>query len=183
MAGRKGRPLGPVGDRGRRRARMRTRYRLRPAPSGCGPRRIEGRFAVGRSARRSWCASGSAMASRYLDELVRYHQDSNFPSEFRSLGRTLKRWRHQITSPGPTLEPRTGPPRGQPPSSSDSRRAPDFRRYRIRSVVYAGRTHRALLATITPALKSEAPVSLTHQVHGSSWRSDLLSTRAVLCSR
>jgi transposase len=93
------------------------------------------------------------LAGRYLDELAADLQDSTFPIEVRSLGRTLERWRHQIVA-WHRARPTNGPAEAINNLVKRVKRgAFGFRRftaYRIRSLLYAGRPDWNLLATVTP---------------------------------
>lgn len=93
------------------------------------------------------------LAERYLGALADDLQDSEFPPEVRSLGRTLKRWMRQIcnwtlarASNGPAEAINNLVKRVKRVAFGFRR----FRNYRIRSLLYAGRPDWNLLATITP---------------------------------
>ena len=86
---------------------------------------------------------------RLCDDMV----DTDNPIEVRSLGRTLKRWRHQIVA-WHTAHVTNGPTEAVNNSIKRVKRAAfgftSFRNYRIRSLLYAGKPDWALLATIKP---------------------------------
>jgi len=80
-------------------------------------------------------------------------QDPDLPVEANMLGRTLTRWRHQIAAwhrshhtNGPTEAANNLIKRVKRAAFGFS----NFRHYRIRALLYAGRPNWALLATITP---------------------------------
>jgi len=80
-------------------------------------------------------------------------QDTDYPIEARSLGRTLLRWKHQIAawhrahvSNGPTEAVNNLVKRVKRAAFGFA----SFRNYRIRSLLYAGKPNWNLLATITP---------------------------------
>ncbi len=86
---------------------------------------------------------------RFADDLV----GNENPVEVRSLGRTLRRWKHQIAawhqahvSNGPTEAINNLIKRVKRGACGFTR----FRNYRIRSLLYAGKPNWELLATITP---------------------------------
>jgi transposase len=93
------------------------------------------------------------LAVEWVDEIVRDFADSEMPFEVRRLGRTIGKWRHQITawhrshvSNGPTEAVNNLVKRVK-------RTAFGFRRfdhYRIRSLIYAGKPNWTLLNTLTP---------------------------------
>ena len=104
------------------------------------------------------------LAERYLAELADDLQDDEFPREVRSLGRTLTRWRTQITN-----WHRAGASNGPAEAINNLvkrvKRAAfgfrKFRHYRIRSLLYAGRPDWTLLATITPTPRSLVNMGLS----------------------
>lgn len=93
------------------------------------------------------------MARRYLDELAGDLQDPTFPPEVRQLGRTLKRWRHQIVA-WHHARATNGPAEAVNNLIKRVKRVAfgfrRFRHYRIRALLYAGKPNWDLLATITP---------------------------------
>ena len=92
-------------------------------------------------------------ALAYVNELARDLQDETCPPEIRQLGRTLKRWRAQITNwhlahltDGPTEAANNLIKRVKRGGFGFT----NFRNYRIRVLLYAGRPNWKLLPTITP---------------------------------
>lgn len=93
------------------------------------------------------------LACEFVDQLIDDLGDSSMPLEVRSIGRTLARWRHQITawhqarvSNGPTEAVNNLVKRIKRVAFGIT----NFRNYRIRALLYAGRPNWDLLATITP---------------------------------
>lgn len=88
------------------------------------------------------------LAEQWIDELVRDCTDASMPLEVRRLGRTLKKWRDQITA-----WHRSGVSNGPTEAVNDlvkrvKRTAFGFRRYthyRISALLYAGRPNWELL--------------------------------------
>ncbi len=90
------------------------------------------------------------LAVEWVDEIVRDFADREMPDEVRRLGRSIARWRDQITawhrshvSNGPT----------EAANNLVKRVAfgmRNFDHYRIRSLLYAGRPNWTLLDTVTP---------------------------------
>jgi transposase len=79
--------------------------------------------------------------------------DPDNPVEVRSLGRTLRRWKHQIAawheahvSNGPTEAANNLIKRVKRGAFGFT----SFRNYRVRSLLYAGKPNWGLLATIAP---------------------------------
>ena len=93
------------------------------------------------------------LAEKYLAELATDLQDETFPPEVRSLGRTLARWHTQISN-WHRARASNGPAEAINNLVKRVKRAAfgfrEFRNYRIRSLLYAGRPDWTLLATITP---------------------------------
>jgi transposase len=94
-----------------------------------------------------------ATAVAYVDDLARDLQDESCPPEIRQLGRTLRRWRVEITnwhlarlSNGPTEAANNLIKRIKRGGFGFT----NFRNYRVRVLLYAGRPNWALLPTITP---------------------------------
>jgi len=92
---------------------------------------------------------------QWVSELARDLQDKDYPIEARSLGRTLKRWKHQIAtwhaaqvSNGPTEAVNNLIKRAKHAAFGFT----SFRNYRIRSLLYAGKPNWDLLKTIMPAV-------------------------------
>jgi len=93
------------------------------------------------------------LALEWLERLCDDMVDTDNPIEVRSLGRTLKRWRHQIVA-WHTAHVTNGPTEAVNNLIKRVKRAAfgftSFRNYRIRSLLYAGKPDWALLATIKP---------------------------------
>lgn len=93
------------------------------------------------------------VALEFVTELARDLQHEDLPPEVRQLGRTLRRWRHQIAawhqahlSNGPTEAANNLVKRIKRVGFGFT----NFRNYRVRVLLYAGRPNWALLPTITP---------------------------------
>jgi transposase len=93
------------------------------------------------------------LALEWVTRLGHDLQDADCPPEIRRLGRTLIRWRHQIAawhrahvSNGPTEAANNLIKRIKRVAFGFTQ----FRNYRIRTLLYAGRPNWSLLATITP---------------------------------
>jgi transposase len=93
------------------------------------------------------------LAVEFVDRLGRDLQDASCPIEVRSLGRTLIRWKHQIAawhqahvSNGPTEAANNLIKRVKRVAFGLT----NFRNYRTRVLLYAGRPNWDLLPTITP---------------------------------
>jgi len=93
------------------------------------------------------------LALQWLDELAADLSDKIRPPEVRTLGRTLKRWRLEITawhachfSNGPTEAMNNLIKRVKRVAFGFT----SFRNYRIRSLLYAGKPNWSLLESITP---------------------------------
>jgi transposase len=97
--------------------------------------------------------SDPALALQWVDQLGADLQDKDYPSEARSLGRTLIRWKHQIAA-WHEAHVSNGPTEAVNNLIKRVKRAAfgftSFRNYRIRSLLYAGKPNWDLLATITP---------------------------------
>jgi transposase len=93
------------------------------------------------------------LALEWLERLCDDMADADNPIEVRSLARTLKRWKHQITA-WHTAHVSNGPTEAVNNLIKRVKRAAfgftSFRNYRIRSLLYAGKPNWDLLATITP---------------------------------
>lgn len=94
-----------------------------------------------------------ALAAEFVTRLGADLQDADYPPEVRRLGRTLHRWRHQIAAWH--LSHRTnGPTEAANNLLKRVKRVAfgftNFRNYRVRALLYAGRPNWQLLATITP---------------------------------
>jgi len=93
------------------------------------------------------------LATEFVDQLARDLQDDSCPPEVNSLGRTIARWRDQITA-WHTARVSNGPTEAINNLIKRIKRIGfGFRRfanYRIRVLLYAGRPNWDLLATVTP---------------------------------
>jgi len=93
------------------------------------------------------------LALAYVERLAADMADRDQPIEVRSLGRTLKRWRHQIAA-WHTAQVTNGPTEAANNLIKRVKRAAfgftSFRNYRIRALLYAGKPNWSLLSTITP---------------------------------
>jgi transposase len=93
------------------------------------------------------------LALHWVEQLGADLQDTDYPSEARSLGRTLIRWKHQIAA-WHEAHVSNGPTEAVNNLIKRVKRAAfgftSFRNYRIRSLLYAGKPNWDLLATITP---------------------------------
>ena len=89
----------------------------------------------------------------FVSELAQDLQDESCPREINRLGRTLWRWRHEITA-WHTAHVTNGPTEAINGLIKRVKRAAFgmkvFQHYRIRALLYAGRPNWALLDTITP---------------------------------
>jgi len=99
-------------------------------------------------------AHGDAdLALEWVTQLGNDLQDTDYPIEARSLGRTLIRWKHQIAA-WHRAHVSNGPTEAVNNLIKRVKRAAfgftSFRNYRIRSLLYAGKPNWNLLATITP---------------------------------
>ena len=93
------------------------------------------------------------LASQFVDQLTDDLQDSSMPLEVRALGRTIARWRDQIVawhrarvSNGPTEAINNLIKRVKRVAFGIT----NFRNYRIRALLYAGKPNWDLLATLKP---------------------------------
>ncbi len=93
------------------------------------------------------------LARKWLDRLCDDLQDETFPPETRSLGRTLARWRDQITA-WHDAQVTNGPTEAINNLIKRVKRVAfgftNFANYRIRTLLYAGKPNWNLLHTITP---------------------------------
>jgi transposase len=93
------------------------------------------------------------LALVFVERLADDMCDPDNPIEVRSLGRTLRRWKHQIAA-WHQAHVSNGPTEAANNLIKRVKRAAfgftSFRNYRIRSLLYAGKPNWALLATITP---------------------------------
>ncbi len=94
-----------------------------------------------------------ALALEWVEQLGADLLDADYPSEARSLGRTLIRWKHQIAA-WHKAQVSNGPTEAVNNLIKRVKRAAfgftSFRNYRIRSLLYAGKPNWNLLAKITP---------------------------------
>ena len=93
------------------------------------------------------------LALTFVERLAADMTEPDNPIEVRSLGRTLRRWKHQIAA-WHSAHVSNGPTEAANNLIKRVKRAAfgftSFRNYRIRSVLYAGKPNWGLLATITP---------------------------------
>ena len=93
------------------------------------------------------------LALRWLDELSADLADGMRPPEVRSLGRTLKRWRSEITA-WHACHFTNGPTEAMNNLIKRVKRVAfgftSFRNYRVRALLYAGKPDWSLLKTIAP---------------------------------
>lgn len=93
------------------------------------------------------------LALEWLERLCEDMADTDNPIEVRSLGRTLRRWKHQIVA-WHSAHVTNGPTEAVNNLIKRVKRAAfgfkSFRNYRIRSLLYAGKPDWSLLATVTP---------------------------------
>ena len=94
-----------------------------------------------------------ALALEWIDALVDDLTDTMRPPEVRSLGRTLKRWRIEITA-WHACHFTNGPTEAMNNLIKRVKRVAfgftSFRNYRIRALLYAGKPDRSLLHSVTP---------------------------------
>jgi transposase len=158
--GHRGRKHDPL-YRARRRLMM-ARQRL----SADGHERLMGLLRAGDPRREVWFAwnakevvrqtydhTDPELAEAWVDEIVRDFADREMPPEVRRLGRTIGRWRHQIVawhrshvSNGPTEAVNNLVKRVKRVAFGMR----NFRHYRIRSLLYAGKPNWTLLNQLTP---------------------------------
>jgi transposase len=97
--------------------------------------------------------TNTELALQFVERLSADMADADNPGEVRSLGRTLKRWKLQITA-WHTAHVTNGPTEAVNNLIKRVKRAAfgfaSFENYRIRSLLYAGKPNWALLATIRP---------------------------------
>jgi len=93
------------------------------------------------------------LAGEWIDELIRDMAEPTFPPEVRSLGRTLSRWRHEIIawhetriSNGPTEAANNLIKRVKRGAFGFT----NFRHYRVRALLYAGKPNWDLLDSVIP---------------------------------
>jgi len=97
--------------------------------------------------------SDAALALEYVDRLAEDMVDQVQPTEVRSLGRTLGRWRLQIAA-WHTFHVSNGPTEAMNNMIKRVKRAAfgftNFANYRIRSLLYAGKPDWSLIGVVTP---------------------------------
>jgi transposase len=103
--------------------------------------------------RQTYDHNDASLAGEWVDAIGRDFADPDHPIEVRSLGRTIKRWRDQIiawhdshVTNGPTEAANNLIKRVKRVAFGFT----NFRNFRIRTLLYAGRPNWDLLATITP---------------------------------
>ena len=93
------------------------------------------------------------LALEFVERLSDDMADKDLPVEVRSLGRTLKRWKHQIAA-WHTAQVSNGPTEAANNLIKRVKRAAfgftSFRNYRIRALLYAGKPNWSLLKTTAP---------------------------------
>jgi len=93
------------------------------------------------------------LALEWVDRLALDMEDRDHPTEVRSLGRTLHRWRLQIAAWHGALVT-NGPTEAMNNLIKRVKRAAfgfrRFRSYRVRALLYTGKPNWSLLATISP---------------------------------
>lgn len=93
------------------------------------------------------------LAAEWIDQLITDMSDETWPTEVRSLGRTLKSWRNEIIA-WHRAHFTNGPTEAMNNLIKRVKRVAfgftSFRNYRIRSLLYAGKPNWDLLATVTP---------------------------------
>lgn len=94
-----------------------------------------------------------ALAAVWVDEIVRDFTDREMPFEVRRLGRTIRRWRDQIVA-WHHAQVSNGPTEAVNNLVKRVKRVAfgivNFRHYRIRALLYAGRPNWDLLDRLTP---------------------------------
>lgn len=103
--------------------------------------------------RQIYSHTDAALAEEFVERLGRDLQDRSCPIEVRSLGRTLVRWRDQIAA-WHRAHVTNGPTEAANNLIKRIKRVAfgftNFRNYRVRVLLYAGKPNWDLLATITP---------------------------------
>jgi len=103
--------------------------------------------------RQIYTHTNAALADAFVARLGNALQDESCPIEVRSLGRTLIRWNEQIAA-WHRAQVSNGPTEGANNLIKRIKRIPfgftNFRNYRVRVLLYAGKPNWDLLATITP---------------------------------
>ena len=93
------------------------------------------------------------LAREWIDRLIDDMADKDNPVEVRSLSRTLRRWKEQILA-GHRKHVSNGPTEALNNLIKRVKRAAfgftSFRNYRVRALLYAGKSRWSLLATIRP---------------------------------
>lgn len=113
-----------------------------------------------------------ALADEFVAQLAADLQDDSCPPEVNSLGRTIARWRHQIVawhrtrvSNGPTEAVNNLVKRIKRVAFGIT----NFRNYRIRALLYAGRPNWDLIATIRPRSTAKRRIRCPGNRVNSSW--------------
>jgi transposase len=159
-----------LGHRGRKTDPLyRARRRLTMAAerlSVDGKQRLMGLLRAGDPRREVWFAWNAkevvrqlyehtdvALAAVWVDDIIRDFADPEMPQEVRRLGRTIRRWRDQIIA-WHRSHVTNGPTEAVNNLIKRVKRVAfgmrNFRHYRIRSLLYAGRPNWTLLEAITP---------------------------------
>lgn len=103
--------------------------------------------------RELYAHADAELALEWVTELGLDLQDADYPTEARSLGRTLIRWKHEIAA-WHRAHVTNGPTEAVNNLIKRVKRAAfgftSFRNYRVRSLLYAGKPNWDLLATVTP---------------------------------
>ena len=114
---------------------------------------VESTWIVKKAFREFYSVPDHALAGEFIDELIRDMADKTWPIEVRSLRRTFKRWRNQITA-WHKLHISNGPTESMNNMSKQVKCVAfgfrSLRNGRIRSLLYADKPNRDLLPTITP---------------------------------
>jgi len=103
--------------------------------------------------RQTYDHTNAELAAAWVDDITRDFTDESMPIEVRRLGRTIRRWRHQIVawhhshvSNGPTEAINNLVKRVKRVAFGFKR----FKHYRICALLYAGKPNWTLLNKITP---------------------------------
>jgi len=103
--------------------------------------------------RQIYSHTNATVAVEFVERLAHDLQDESCPPEINQLGRTLRKWRHQIAA-WHQAHVSNGPTEAVNNLIKRVKRAAfgmaNFTNYRIRVLLYAGKPNWDLLATITP---------------------------------
>ena len=103
--------------------------------------------------RQTYAHSDPELADAWVAEIVRDFADQSMPPEIRRLGRTIKKWAHQITA-WHRSHVTNGPTEGVNNLAKRIKRVAfglvNFRHHRVRCLLYAGKPDWTLLPTIQP---------------------------------